>query len=144
MEKEVPEIFRQRVNKLMAERCLSKKEMAERLDMEYLTFWRKINGKRGVDVVFLMRMAKVLGTSVAYLLGETDSPVFVSSDTLTNDKLDKKVSAETLYEEKHEEKLGRLIFRHGDFCIDIPDTPSNQNWFKELTTSMLMAGLAVS
>ena len=60
---------------LMEEQYLSKKDMAKRLGMEYLTFWRTLKGERGIDVVLLMQIAQVLGTSVAYLLGETDNPV---------------------------------------------------------------------
>ena len=45
MENQVPEILMDRTNKLMTERYLSKKDMAERLGMEYLTFWRKLKGK---------------------------------------------------------------------------------------------------
>lgn len=74
MDKQIPEVLMQRTSKLMAERFLSKKDMAERLGMEYLTFWRKLNGKRGIDVVLLMKIADVLGTSTAYLLGETNNP----------------------------------------------------------------------
>ena len=69
-----PEILTQRINKLMEERCLKKKEVAERLGIEYLTFWRKLKGKRGVDAVLLTKIANVLGTSVSYLMGESDNP----------------------------------------------------------------------
>ena len=75
MNSQVPEVLMQRTNKLMAERYITKKQMAERLEMEYLTLWRKLKGKRGIDIVLLMDIAKVLGTSVAYLIGETDNPL---------------------------------------------------------------------
>lgn len=127
MDNQIPNILIQRTNKLMAERYLTKKDMAERLDMEYLTFWRKLNGKRGIDVVLLMKIAKVLGTSASYLLGETDSPMLLSAQDYekeeplviqTNDRSREIIS-----------KPGYLTFRSGETTINIPDTPANKQWF---------------
>ena len=67
------EIFTQRVNKMMRQRYLTKKEMAERLNVDYSTFWRKLNGQRNVDISLLTRIAEILGTTVSYLMGETDN-----------------------------------------------------------------------
>ena len=121
MSGQVPEVLMQRTNKLMAERYLTKKEMAERLKMEYLTLWRKLNGKRGIDVILLMDIAKVLGTSVSYLIGETDNPSANISETpvviQTNDPSREIVS-----------KPGRLSFNNGEVSIDMPDTPANRSW----------------
>ena len=136
----IPEILMQRTNKLMAERFLSKKEMAERLNMEYLTFWRKLKGKRGIDVVFLMNVAYVLGTTVAYLLGETDNPL-ISSDRgssntnviiSTNDPSRKIVS-----------EPGRLSFNNGEVSIDMPDTPENKQWFNSFLTTALNSSMKI-
>lgn len=80
MDEKTPKILIERMNELMKQRYISKKEMAERLEMEYLTFWRKLNGKRSVDANLLKRIAAVLGTSVAYLMGETDNPVIGLND----------------------------------------------------------------
>ena len=80
MDEKTPKILIERMNELMKQRYISKKEMAERLEMEYLTFWRKLNGKRSVDANLLKRIAEVLGTSVAYLMGETDNPVIGLND----------------------------------------------------------------
>ena len=131
MSNQVPEVLTQRINKLMAERYLTKKEMAERLKMEYLTLWRKLNGKRGIDVVLLMDIAKVLGTPVAYLIGETDNP---NSTTVpeapviiqTNDPSREIVS-----------KPGRLSFNNGEVSIDMPDTPTNRTWLDSFVRKTL-------
>lgn len=64
----------ERVNELMDKQYLKKKDVAEKLGMEYLAFWRRLKGKRGVDVNFLSKLAFILGTSVSYLMGETDNP----------------------------------------------------------------------
>ena len=131
METQVPEILMDRTNKLMTERYLSKKDMAERLGMEYLTFWRKLKGKRGIDVVLLMKIAKVLGTTVSYLLGETDNPLLVDTQSVsltvkTNDPSRKIVS-----------EPSRLSFHDGDVSIDIPDTPANKKWFDSFIKNVM-------
>ena len=130
MSSQVPEVLMQRTNKLMAERYLTKKEMAERLKMEYLTLWRKLNGKRGIDVVLLMDIAKVLGTSVSYLIGETDNPSVNISETpvviKTNDPSREIVS-----------KPGRLSFNNGEVSIDMPDTPANRSWLDSFVRKTL-------
>lgn len=130
----IPEILMQRTNRLMAERLLSKKEMAERLNMEYLTFWRKLNGKRGIDVIFLMNVAQVLGTTVAYLLGETDEPRIIKREN----KDDMKVIIQSNDQSREiVSKPGHLTFRNGDVLIDIPDTPENKQWFNGFLTTAL-------
>ena len=130
----IPEILMQRTNRLMAERLLSKKEMAERLNMEYLTFWRKLNGKRGIDVIFLMNIAQVLGTTVAYLLGETDEPRIIKREN----KDDMKVIIQSNDQSREiVSKPGHLTFRNGDVLIDIPDTPENKQWFNGFLTTAL-------
>lgn len=80
-----PEILIQRINQLMEARYLKKKDVAERLGMEYLTFWRKLKGKRGVDALLLSRLAEILGTSVSYLIGETDNP-YINTNNNNNEK----------------------------------------------------------
>ena len=68
------DVFKQRVSQLMKLCSLSKKDMAQRLNLDYSTFWRKLNGQRNVDMELLKRIAEILGTSTAYLIGETDNP----------------------------------------------------------------------
>lgn len=87
MENKIPEILQERTNRLMTERYMNKKDMAERLGMEYLTFWRKLKGKRGIDVILLMKMAQILGTTVSYLVGETNSPEKIENKQHTNTQL---------------------------------------------------------
>ncbi|MBR1437884.1 MAG: helix-turn-helix transcriptional regulator [Synergistaceae bacterium] len=118
----------------MTERYINKKEMAERLGMEYLTFWRKLKGKRGIDVVLLMDIAHVLGTSAAYLLGETDNPSSIVGEKSviirTNDPSREIVS-----------KPSKLSFHDGDIAIDIPDTPDNKKWFDDFIRNVMLIKL---
>lgn len=134
MDSRIPEVLMERTNRLMAERYINKKEMAERLGMEYLTFWRKLRGKRGIDVVLLMQIANILGTSAAYLLGETDnsSSVGVSGEPLVIQ------SNNSSMEMKIESKPSRLSFNNGEMSIDIPDTPSNKKWFDEIVKNAVL------
>ena len=81
------DIFTERVSKLMKLNSLSKKDMATRLNVDYSTFWRKLNGKRNVDISVLMQIAEILGTSVAYLIGETDKPERMGNKRHTNTQL---------------------------------------------------------
>ena len=74
MIRKAPNIFSVRVSDLMKKRFISKMEMSRRLNIDYSTFWRKLNGERSVDIELLQKIAEVLGTSTAYLLGETDNP----------------------------------------------------------------------
>ena len=132
--RQIPEILMQRTNKLMSERFLSKKEMAERLNMEYLTFWRKLNGKRGIDVVFLMNVAYVLGTTVAYLLGETDNPSMFPDEGNSNTNL---IISTNDPSRKIVSEPGRLSFNNGEVSIDMPDTPENKKWFNSFLSNAL-------
>lgn len=68
------DIFTQRVSELMRRNYLTKTDMAKRLNVDYSTFWRKLNGQRNVDMVLLRKIAEILGTSTAYLTGEVDTP----------------------------------------------------------------------
>ena len=88
------DIFTQRVTKLMKERFLTKKDMAKRLNVDYSTFWRKLNGQRNVDVVLLKQIADILGTSTAYLMGETDQPerILVQTSRSTPENVKKPLS----------------------------------------------------
>ncbi|MBQ6776622.1 MAG: helix-turn-helix transcriptional regulator [Synergistaceae bacterium] len=78
MSEQIFNIFTDRMNGLMKLRCISKKEMAEMLGMDYLTFWRKMSGRRSVDILLLKRIAETLGTSIAYLVGEADNPTQIT------------------------------------------------------------------
>ena len=141
------QILNERIKELLSERRISKAEISEKLGIGYSTLWRRLNGERGINVDFLIQLASVLGTTASYLLGETNDPKLdneasvkkVSSHDTLAGKVDNN-SKETI----HQEMPGHLVFKHGDYYVDIPDTPSNQAWFRELTTNMLMSGAAVS
>ena len=116
---------------LMEEQYLSKKDMAKRLGMEYLTFWRTLKGERGIDVVLLMQIAQVLGTSVAYLLGETDNPV-------SNSNTDNAVIIQTNAPFRMiVSEPSRLNFDNGEVSIEMSDTPTNREWLDNFIRNAL-------
>ncbi len=129
------QILNDRIKELLLEKRISKAEISEKLGIGYSTLWRRLNGERGINANFLMELASILCTTVSYLLGETDSPLPNDKNKSLNSTTDTdNLSTETM---RHETP-GHLIFKHGEYCVDIPDTPSNQKWFQEMTTSMLM------
>lgn len=64
----------ERLKNLMEEKRYSKAEISEKLGIGYSTLWRRLNGERSINIDFLMELASALGTSIAYLVGETDNP----------------------------------------------------------------------
>ena len=146
MDNKNTEVLIERVNELMNKQYLKKKDVAEKLGMEYLAFWRRLKGKRGVDINFLSKLAFVLGTSVSYLMGETDNAN--NNNIEHNEEAPrlpmnilplKENSKEMLYQETP----GQLVFECGDIHIKVPDTPSNQDWFRIMAQNYLMHGGSV-
>ena len=109
MDNEIKKALLKRIEERMKKCYLNKSEMAKRLDMDYSTFWRKMNGEYSVDAVLLKKIAEVLGTSVAYLMGETDNPVLGVSEEpeqLQLQKAEKPQDISYINSEKTEDDLG--------------------------------------
>ena len=64
--------IRERIERLIAERHITKAELAKRLDIDASTLHRRLTGERKRDEEFLRGVAIVLDVSVAYLLGEAE------------------------------------------------------------------------
>ena len=136
----------ERIRKLLSEKRIPKTEISEKLGIGYSTLWRRLNGERSINVDFLMGLARVLGTTASELLygldnvnpedGGDSTEINIIPVTVAPDVNSDTASKETL----HHEMPGHLIFKHGDYYVDVPDTPSNQEWFRELTANMLMPG----
>ena len=67
-------VLNERIKNLLSEKRFSKTDISERLGIGYSTLWRRLNGERNVNLDFLTELAEVLGTTVSYLIGETDNP----------------------------------------------------------------------
>lgn len=63
--------IKERVESVLREKGWTKVDLAEEMDMEYTTVYRKISGERKREEGFLIKLADTLGVSVGYLLGET-------------------------------------------------------------------------
>ncbi len=89
-------------------------------------YWRYLISKeKNIDVVFLMKIAQALGTTIAYLVGETDNPALtmpsMSNVVIQTNAPSRKITSEP----------GRLSFNNGEVSIDMPDTPTNKRWFDD-------------
>ena len=112
----------QRIKQVMAEKHLSPTKVAEKLGVNYTTLWRRLHGDREINVDFLVDLADVLGTSAAFLLGETDDPSLdISSVTpVQNDgAAQPRVSKVTL---DLEAMIKDLVYEHPDLAIGFRDT----------------------
>lgn len=77
-------IINERIEALMSSNRFSKAAISEQLGIGYSTLWRRLNGERNVNLDFLSKLAEVLGTTVSYLIGETDNPERVKVENVSN------------------------------------------------------------
>lgn len=67
-------IVGKRVRELREKRGLSPKQITEQLMTSSASLWRWENNKNEPSTLHLNQLAEILGTSVDYLLGNTDDP----------------------------------------------------------------------
>ena len=139
----------ERLRERRKELGLSGEKVAEALGTTRVTISRWETGTSEPDDKTKLALAKVLNTSAAYLIGETNNPnplgmSFEFSAQDLSSAQDVVSQDEASKETVHQEKPGYLKFRQGDCYIEVPDSPSNQAWFRDLTASVMMAGLATS
>ncbi len=77
-------VINERIEALISSNRFSKAEISERLGIGYSTLWRRLNGERNVNLDFLSELAEVLGTTVSYLIGETDNPERVKIENVSH------------------------------------------------------------
>ena len=122
----------ERAKKRRKELRMSAESIAKALNTTRVTISRWESGVSEPDDKKKVALARLLGTSVAYLMGETDNPMPLLdvSDTVvitTNDASRKIIS-----------EPGRLKFNNGDISIDMPYTSENKRWFDEFITKVIM------
>ena len=125
--------------------------MAERLDMEYLTLWRKLSGKRSMDVSLLKRIAEILGTSVAYLLGETDDPSLHLSKKSVSAKKSKLSSSSSKIKKTHkkisnttielENMFKDILYEYPDLAAGFKDTQKQWSKMSQNRKNRIVKGL---
>ena len=77
-------VINERIEALISSNRFSKTEISARLGIGYSTLWRRLNGERNVNLDFLSELAEVLGTTVSYLIGETDNPERVKIENVSH------------------------------------------------------------
>lgn len=118
------EMLSERVKDLLETKGIKQKEISEELGVEYSTLWRRLRGERKITVDFLQRLSKSLGTSSAYLLGETDDPSpHLGGAIPKEDGASPRVSRTTL---DLEEIVKDLVYEYPDLAIGFRDT--RENW----------------
>lgn len=68
-------IIGERIKEKIKERAITQKEVAQMLGVEPNTFTRWANGNRTPDIETLKKIARILNTTVAHLIGESDATV---------------------------------------------------------------------
>ena len=88
------DILNERVKSLITEKGISKAYISRELGIGYSTLWRRLKGERNVNVDFLSQLAKILGTTPSYLMGETDKSDCVKHEKSSDCKSDNKKAPE--------------------------------------------------
>ena len=136
------DVLKHRIIERMDKFGLSKADMAKRLNMDYTTFWRKLNGKRNIDVPLLQEIAKILGTSTAYLLGETDDP-FSVKPTVSSSRPEKQEVRISEATRDLEAMLKDLVYEYPDLAIGFRDTRENWGNLSKDTKRSIADGLSL-
>ena len=111
------DILSEKVKELLEAGNISQKDISEKLGVEYSTLWRRLKGERKINIDFLKHLAESLGTSSAYLLGETDDPSPILNFPAQQDGNPHRihVSQTTL---DLEEIIKDLVYEHPDLSLD--------------------------
>ena len=86
------DILNERVKSLITEKGISKAYISRELGIGYSTLWRRLKGERNVNVDFLSKLAKILGTTPSYLMGEIDNPDFIKHEKTVDLKSENKTT----------------------------------------------------
>ncbi|MBQ7263837.1 MAG: helix-turn-helix transcriptional regulator [Synergistaceae bacterium] len=124
----------ERLKSLRRERRYSQKALGDMVGVQNNTVWRWENGGATPDANNVSKLATALGSTVSYLMGETDDPAPPATD--------QPVSNKSILSSDPPATSGRLIYEQGDHRLDLPDTPENRTLFREIVAEM-MAGRAV-
>ena len=124
-------VFGERLRKLR-EGKYTQEELAEKMNVHNITISKWENGIQEPHSKRVSELARVLGTTPAYLLGDTDNP----EANAVPETSGRDISLDN--------KAGHLVFRHGDFIVDLPDTPENKNLYWRIVEKVLNGNVAVA
>lgn len=131
-------ILSDRLKALREQENYSQSKLGELLNVRPNTVWRWENDKAIPDANTVIKIAEALKTSVAYLLGEIDTPSPIKQEI--DNKNTKDAEADNRITSNKTASNGSLIYEWGGtHRIEIPDTPQNQIWFRELMTRVIQS-----
>ena len=112
-------------------------ELAEQIGVHEMTIRRWEAGERYPDADMLQKLAAALGTSVSYLMGETDDP----QSSVPVDKL----SSHHLVEGKNvmlpmADSAAPVVFQIGEMRLELPPTPETYAFLERQLRGILPTG----
>ena len=118
----------------------SQEELAALLKVSYVTVSRWENGAMTPTMKYIPKLAEALGTTSAYLLGDTDDPRPVNSI----DKVEP-VQGEINFEPVNKDDMARrtsvdkgtLVYTFGDKKLEVPNTPETAPLFWAIVNQAL-------
>ena len=153
----------ERIRQKRKELRLSCEKVAHELNTTKVTVSRWEKGDSEPNDRTKFALARLLKTSVSYLIGETNdpSPILSSGNVVRCAENDSEKGQKsevhvvedtgvTLLIQTNDQsrevvsKPGHLTFRNGDVLIDIPDTPENKKWFNEFLNSSIKTERALA
>ena len=127
-----------RIKELRTKLGLSQSELGNRIDTDGSVISRWETNRARVSQRYIVKLAKALGTSTDYLLGETNEP-----------DLQKNVSSNKNFDNAHFDGLNenhekRLIIKKGDLYINLPETSEGFRALDKLLDSRIVENFAMA
>lgn len=128
-------IFGERLKHLREGRY-SQEDLAEKLNVHNNTISKWENGSQVPRVKNVAELARVLGTTPAYLLGDTDNPSPTAE--LAMQDFSKKFNEEGVAQSfSMGQSNGMLFLKNGSYEVSVPDNERNGKIFWEIVSKML-------
>lgn len=129
--------FSERLRK-MREKKYSQEELADMLNVSNITISRWENGAQEPRAKKLTELARILGTTTTYLLGDTDMPLDEHSDTAN--------LSETISVPKDNDTAKKeLVYEWGgDHRLALPNTPETREMFERLVMRSMTSQAAMA